>query len=142
MGAYAATKFAQVGLGSLGTLAIALPPEELSKSSGPLLAVVGASGVGIPDWVFSLIALIGVFGVLANRRLETIKASTTRIVADSLPGCAGKAGRNRCLPSIRSRSEGLIGKAMISTSASPGPGGAGSATSSMRQTFAGSPNAP
>jgi basic amino acid/polyamine antiporter, APA family len=48
--------------------ATALPPEELSKSSGPLLSVVGASGVGIPDWLFSAIALVAV----ANGALLTM----------------------------------------------------------------------
>jgi basic amino acid/polyamine antiporter, APA family len=48
--------------------AIALPPEQLSESSGPLLAVVGASGVGVPDWLFSLIALVAV----ANGALLTM----------------------------------------------------------------------
>lgn len=53
-----------VGLAS----AIALPSEELSTSSGPLLSVVAASGVGIPDTVFSLIALVAV----ANGALLTM----------------------------------------------------------------------
>lgn len=53
-----------VGLAS----AIALPPDELADSSGPLLSVVAASGVGIPDKVFSLIALIAV----ANGALLTM----------------------------------------------------------------------
>lgn len=48
--------------------ATALPPDQLSESSGPLLAVVGASGVGIPDWVFSAIALVAV----ANGALLTM----------------------------------------------------------------------
>jgi amino acid transporter len=39
---------------------IALPPSELAESSGPLLDVVRASGVAVPDWLFSLIALIAV----------------------------------------------------------------------------------
>ncbi|MFP7832557.1 APC family permease [Marisediminicola sp. LYQ134] len=47
---------------------IALPPDELSDSSGPLLAVVAASGAGIPPWVFSLIALVAV----ANGALLTM----------------------------------------------------------------------
>lgn len=64
----AGVMYALVGIAS----AIALPPEELSKSSGPLLAVVGASGVGIPDWVFSLIALIAV----ANGALLTMIMSS------------------------------------------------------------------
>ena len=48
--------------------ATALPSEDLSASSGPLLAVVSASGVGIPDWVFSAIALVAV----ANGALLTM----------------------------------------------------------------------
>ncbi|MDG4664539.1 APC family permease [Mycobacterium sp. 236(2023)] len=57
-----------VGLAS----AIALPPEELSQSSGPLLDVVAASGVAVPDWLFSLIALIAV----ANGALLTMIMSS------------------------------------------------------------------
>ncbi|WP_194421856.1 APC family permease [Microbacterium abyssi] len=53
-----------VGLAS----SIALPPEELQESSGPLLAVVEATGVGVPSWLFSLIALIAV----ANGALLTM----------------------------------------------------------------------
>lgn len=53
-----------VGLAS----AIALPADELSDSSGPLLAVVEASGVPVPSWLFSLIALIAV----ANGALLTM----------------------------------------------------------------------
>jgi amino acid transporter len=48
--------------------ATALPPEELSQSSGPLLSVVAASGVGVPDWLFSAIALVAV----ANGALLTM----------------------------------------------------------------------
>ncbi|MGV0743419.1 APC family permease [Mycolicibacterium sp. XJ870] len=48
--------------------AAVLPPSELSQSSGPLLEVVSASGIGVPDWVFSAIALIAV----ANGALLTM----------------------------------------------------------------------
>jgi APA family basic amino acid/polyamine antiporter len=48
--------------------AVALAPSELSQSSGPLLDVVSATGVGIPAWVFSAIALIAV----ANGALLTM----------------------------------------------------------------------
>jgi len=47
---------------------IALPANQLAESSGPLLAVVAATGVGIPVWVFSLIALVAV----ANGALLTM----------------------------------------------------------------------
>nr|WP_090273780.1 APC family permease [Mycolicibacterium komanii]CRL66675.1 amino acid transporter [Mycolicibacterium komanii] len=56
--------YALVGVAS----ATALPAEELAKSSGPLLDVVGASDVGVPDWVFSAIALVAV----ANGALLTM----------------------------------------------------------------------
>lgn len=53
-----------VGLAS----SIALPADDLTASSGPLLAVVAASGVGVPPWLFSLIALVAV----ANGALLTM----------------------------------------------------------------------
>jgi amino acid transporter len=56
--------YALVGIAS----ATALSPEELSESSGPLLSVVTASGVGVPDWLFSAIALVAV----ANGALLTM----------------------------------------------------------------------
>ena len=47
---------------------ITLSPSELGESSGPLLAVVSASGLGVPEWLFSAIALIAV----ANGALLTM----------------------------------------------------------------------
>lgn len=48
--------------------AVALPPEDLAGSTGPLLEVVEASGVSMPGWLFSLIALVAV----ANGALLTM----------------------------------------------------------------------
>jgi len=48
--------------------AAALPSDELQESTGPLLAVVEATGVSVPSWLFSLIALIAV----ANGALLTM----------------------------------------------------------------------
>jgi APA family basic amino acid/polyamine antiporter len=56
--------YAMVGVAS----ATALSPKELAESSGPLLSVVAASGVGVPDWLFSAIALVAV----ANGALLTM----------------------------------------------------------------------
>ncbi len=56
--------YALVGAAS----SIALPPDELSDTSGPLLAVVAATGVPIPELVFGAIALIAV----ANGALLTM----------------------------------------------------------------------
>ena len=62
--------FVYVGVGLAS--AVVLPPAELAGSSGPLLAVVNASGIGVPSWLFSLIALIAV----ANGALLTMIMSS------------------------------------------------------------------
>lgn len=52
---------------------IVLPPADLATSSGPLLDVVNASNLGIPSWIFSLIALVAIangallFMIMASR---------------------------------------------------------------------------
>ncbi|GAA2176231.1 APC family permease [Agrococcus versicolor] len=56
--------YALIGVAS----AVALPVDELAASSGPLLAVVQATGVGVPAWLFSAIALVAV----ANGALLTM----------------------------------------------------------------------
>ena len=56
--------YALIGVAS----AVALPVYELAASSGPLLAVVQATGVGVPAWLFSAIALVAV----ANGALLTM----------------------------------------------------------------------
>lgn len=75
-----------IGLAS----AIALPVDELSGSSGPLLAVVDATGFGIPPWLFGIVALIAV----ANGALLTM------IMASRLT--YGMA-EQRLLPSVLAR---------------------------------------
>jgi len=55
-----------VGVGL--AVGMAMPPAELAASTGPLLAVVDASGLGMPRWLFSFIALIAV----ANGALLTM----------------------------------------------------------------------
>jgi amino acid transporter len=75
-----------VGMASASVLS----PGELSESSGPLLDVVSASGLGVPDWVFSAIALIAV----ANGALLTM------IMASRLT--FGMA-EHRLLPEVLSR---------------------------------------
>ncbi len=60
----AGVMYVMVGLAS----GIALPAEQLAASTGPLLAVVQASGMNFPAWGFSLIALVAV----ANGTLLTM----------------------------------------------------------------------
>lgn len=62
--ATAGVVYVLVGIASSAVLA----PDELADSTGPLLAVVQATGVGIPAWLFSLIALVAV----ANGALLTM----------------------------------------------------------------------
>ncbi|WP_405218431.1 APC family permease [Agrococcus sp. Ld7] len=75
-----------VGLAS----AIALPPGDLAGSSAPLLDVFDATGVPVPGWVFSLIALVAV----ANGALLTM------IMASRL---AYGMAEQRLLPPVLSR---------------------------------------
>ncbi|GMA32023.1 APC family permease [Litorihabitans aurantiacus] len=57
---------------ALGAGAV-LPADELAASSGPLLAVVEATGLGVPSWLFALVALVAIanggllFMVMASR---------------------------------------------------------------------------
>jgi amino acid transporter len=78
--------YALVGVAS----AVALPSEELSGSSGPLLDVVAATGVSVPGWLFSAIALVAV----ANGALLTM------IMASRLTYGMAEHG---LLPSVLSR---------------------------------------
>lgn len=83
-----------VGLAS----SIALPSSELQESSGPLLAVVEATGVDVPSWLFSLIALIAV----ANGALLTMimVSRLTYGMAEQglLPGVLGRVLPKRKTP--------------------------------------------
>jgi APA family basic amino acid/polyamine antiporter len=57
----------------VGTAAsVALPADELSESTGPLLSVIEATNTGIPSWLFSAIALVAV----ANGALLTMIMSS------------------------------------------------------------------
>jgi len=57
----------------VGTAAsVAVPADELADSSGPLLTVIQATGVAVPDWLFSAIALVAV----ANGALLTMIMSS------------------------------------------------------------------
>jgi len=65
----AAVVYLLIALGAV----IVVPPADLAESSGPLLEVVAASGLAVPGWLFSLIALVAIangallFMVMASR---------------------------------------------------------------------------
>jgi APA family basic amino acid/polyamine antiporter len=83
-----------VGLAS----AIALPADKLEASSGPLLAVVSASGVAIPAWVFSLIALVAVANGALLTMIMASRVSFGMAEQGLLPGILGKVLPKRKTP--------------------------------------------
>lgn len=83
-----------IGLAS----SVALPPEKLRDSSGPLLEVVRATGFGVPDWLFGVVALIAV----ANGALLTMIMASRLAYGMSeqelLPRALGKVLPHRRTP--------------------------------------------
>ncbi|MCC9204083.1 APC family permease [Arthrobacter sp. zg-Y769] len=77
---------------------VALPTADLTGSSGPLLDVVSATGFGVPDWLFSLVALVAV----ANGALLTMIMSSRLTYGMSeqglLPAVFGRVLPNRRTP--------------------------------------------
>jgi basic amino acid/polyamine antiporter, APA family len=67
--ATAAVVYLLIAIGAV----IVVPPADLAESTGPLLDVVSASGIAVPPWLFSLIALVAIangallFMVMASR---------------------------------------------------------------------------
>lgn len=78
--------------------AIALPATELSESSGPLLAVVSASGIGIPDEVFSLIALVAVANGALLTMIMASRLAYGMAERSLLPGALGRVLPGRKTP--------------------------------------------
>lgn len=100
----------------VGTAAsIALPSGELAESSGPLLAVVEETGVAVPAWLFSLIALIAV----ANGALLTmIMASRLAYGMGNqglLPSAAAKVLPKRRTPWVTIVATTLVAMALTAT---------------------------
>jgi APA family basic amino acid/polyamine antiporter len=83
-----------VGLAS----SIALPASELQESSGPLLAVVEATGVSIPSWLFSLIALIAVANGALLTMIMVSRLTYGMAEQDLLPATLGRVLPNRKTP--------------------------------------------
>ncbi|TDN92439.1 APC family permease [Microbacterium sp. BK668] len=83
-----------VGLAS----AIALPASALAESSGPLLAVVEASGVAIPSWLFSLIALIAVANGALLTMIMTSRLTYGMSEQGLLPGILSRVLPHRKTP--------------------------------------------
>lgn len=85
-----------VGLAS----SIALPATELSASSGPLLAVVQSTGVGIPTWVFSLIALVAVANGALLTMIMASRVTYGMAEQNLLPGFLARVLPGRRTPAV------------------------------------------
>ena len=100
---------------------VVLPPDELSASSGPLLAVVQASGVGVPDRLFSAVALIAV----ANGALLTMIMASRMVfgLAEQrlLPPALGAVLPGRRTPWVAIAVTTAVAMALNSWSGTPSP---------------------
>jgi APA family basic amino acid/polyamine antiporter len=86
--------YALVGIAS----ATALPPNELANSDGPLLAVVKAAGVGVPGWLFSVIALVAVANGALLTMIMASRLTFGMAQQGLLPGVLAKVLPNRRTP--------------------------------------------
>lgn len=83
-----------VGLAS----SVALPASELQESSGPLLAVVEATGIDVPSWLFSLIALVAVANGALLTMIMVSRLTYGMAEQDLLPSTLGRVLPNRKTP--------------------------------------------
>ncbi|GAA5226363.1 APC family permease [Paeniglutamicibacter antarcticus] len=83
-----------IGLAS----SIALPPDELNESSGPLLQVVQATGFGVPDWLFGLVALIAVANGALLTMIMASRLAFGMAEQSLLPRVLGRVLPNRRTP--------------------------------------------
>ncbi|MDQ0755093.1 APC family permease [Arthrobacter sp. B3I4] len=83
-----------IGLAS----SIALPADELNQSSGPLLQVVQATGFGVPDWLFGLVALIAVANGALLTMIMASRLAFGMAEQSLLPAVLGRVLPNRRTP--------------------------------------------
>ncbi|MHA7287604.1 APC family permease [Arthrobacter sp. MDT3-44] len=92
----AAVVYLLIALGAV----IVLPPADLAESTGPLLDVVNASGVGIPPWLFGLIALVAIANGALLFMVMASRVGYGLAEADLLPRVFGRVLPNRRTPFV------------------------------------------
>jgi len=90
----AAVVYLLIALGAV----IVVPPEVLAESTGPLLEVVTASGVPVPGWLFSLIALIAIANGALLFMVVASRVGYGLAEAELLPRAFGRVLPNRRTP--------------------------------------------
>jgi amino acid transporter len=78
--------------------AIVLDPTSMSESTGPLLDVVEASGLAVPSWLFSLVALVAIANGALLFMVMASRATYGLARAGLLPGVFGKVAPGRRTP--------------------------------------------
>ncbi|MFC4456749.1 APC family permease [Pseudonocardia nematodicida] len=102
--AYPRALFGAIGTAALIYLLIALgaavvvAPDVLATSSGPLLEVITASGLAIPGWLFSTIALIAIANGALLFMVMASRAAYGLAEAGLLPAVFGRVGPTRRTP--------------------------------------------
>ena len=78
--------------------AIVVDPITMANSSGPLLEVITASGLPIPEWLFSLIALVAIANGALLFMVMASRATYGLAEAGLLPSVFGKVAPQRGTP--------------------------------------------
>ena len=90
----AAVVYLLIALGA----AIVVDPGTLANSSGPLLEVITASGIAIPDWLFATIALIAIANGALLFMVMASRATYGLAEAGLLPSVFGRVAPTRRTP--------------------------------------------
>ncbi|MHA7180076.1 APC family permease [Arthrobacter sp. MDB2-24] len=92
----AAVVYLLIALGAV----IVLPPADLAVSTGPLLDVVKASGIGVPTWLFGLIALVAIANGALLFMVMASRVGYGLAEADLLPRAFARVLPNRRTPFV------------------------------------------
>lgn len=90
----AAVVYLLIALGA----AIVVDPGTLANSSGPLLEVITASGLAIPEWLFALVALLAIANGALLFMVMASRATYGLAEAGLLPSVFGRVAPNRRTP--------------------------------------------
>ncbi|MFC5138364.1 APC family permease [Actinomycetospora rhizophila] len=102
-----------IALGS----AIVVDPAVMAQSTGPLLEVITASGLAIPGWVFSLIALVAIANGALLFMVMASRATYGLAEVGLLPSVFGRVGSGRRTPWVAILAVGAatIGMSFVGT---------------------------
>ncbi|WP_432492596.1 APC family permease [Kineococcus auxinigenes] len=109
--AVAGVVYVLVGL----AVSTAVAPDEIASSSGPLLEVVRVADVGLPGWLYSLIALIAVANGALLTAIMCSRLTYGMAVEGLLPRVLGRVLPNRRTPWVAIIVTTLVSMALVAT---------------------------